>query len=108
MLGFDHTSNAASTVDSNVFKSGKNLLCVFSLLVILHTCSIGFKSGEYGGIMRNSTLSLTSEYSDSFSVAINLIAFLCQGELSITRTYFLPSEIGFAARNSRIDKMVVS
>ena len=41
----------------------ENTLWVFSLHVILHTCSIGLKSGEYGGSLTKVTHAEISEYS---------------------------------------------
>ena len=85
----------------------KKTLWVFSRRVILHTCSIGFKSGEYGGRRINSTLSRISEYSSSFSVTIRRYIFLCHGALSITIAYFLSLGAGESFRNARTDAIEV-
>jgi len=48
-FGLLSEANQESRVAERLDKSGQKWLWVFSLLVILHTCSIGFRSGEYSG-----------------------------------------------------------
>ena len=100
--------NAASTVFDKASLFLKNTLCVFSFLVIRQTCSMGFRSGEYGGSITNSTASMMSLYSFIFSSTMSRLAFLCQGALSIMRAYFFPSGAGCFERKLRIDSIVVS
>ena len=68
---------------------------------------MGFKSGEYGGSRINSTLSLMSDHSSHFSVTIRRYIFLCQGALSITIAYFLPSSAGESFKKARNDAIEV-
>lgn len=83
-LGPDNSSKNPFTASLSTSRHLKNLLCVFFLRVILHTCSIGFRSGEYGCRNRNSAFSRISSNSPSLFSLNNLLAFLCQGALSIT------------------------
>ena len=108
IFGSDHSSKALSTVELKAWILGKNILWVFSFLVTLHTCSIGLKSGEYGGSCTKITCSNISEYSGFFSVSTSLTVFLCQGALSRTSAYFFPSGAGWADKKFLIDSMVVS
>ena len=89
-----HLAKALSTFVSKAAFPLKNILCVFSRLVIRHTCSIGFKSGEYGGNFTKTTFSLISAYSGFFSSTINRIAFLCHGALSTMMANFFPASMG--------------
>ena len=73
--------------------------------MIRQTCSIGLRSGEYGGKETISTALLISEY--VLSLSMSLLAFLCHGALSITRTIFL-AVLENAAINWRILLIVVS
>lgn len=86
-FGLLSEANQESRVVERLVKSGQKWLWVFSLLVILHTCSMGFKSGEYGGSETKVILSRMSWYSGSFSTS--RFVFLCQGALSKTRTILL-------------------
>ncbi len=51
---------------------------------------------------------LMSSYSGNISSSIRRIVFLCQGALSITKAYLLPSGTGCAVRKERMESMVVS
>lgn len=74
----------------------KKWLCVYFLRVILHTCLMGFNSGEYGGRKRNLML-LPSSWKKRN-------AFLRQDVLFIMIEIFFE---GWSAWNILTDYMIV-
>lgn len=79
-LGVAKSANHVSSSRFSLSMLEKKRLCVTSRLATRQTCSMGLRSGEYGGISKNDTLSRMSWYSSCSRM--RRLAFLCQGALS--------------------------
>ena len=81
-FGLANLPKKLAKADFSSLRLLKNPLWVISWRAFLQSCSIGLRSGEYGGMSRNITLALISAYSLFFLSRIRRFAFLCHGALS--------------------------